>query len=66
MWSSTLSPEESREVYAIRLKKVVEEVSATSDVVEEVNNTCDVESLCKGFLKRIGDLVAKDGGRLPH
>ena len=26
----------------------------------------DVEGLCRGFMKRIDELVTAEGGRLPH
>ena len=46
--------EESREDYVVRLKAVC----------ADVNATCDVEALCRGFLKRIDQLVDQKGGRL--
>ena len=48
--------EESREAYVARLKTVC----------ADVNATCDVEALCRGFLKRVGQLVDQKGGRLAH
>ena len=48
--------EETRQAYTSRLKRIT----------EEINDTLDVEGLCRGFLKRIDELVDAQGGRLPH
>ena len=46
--------EETREQYNTRLK----------NVCEDVNSTCDVEGLCRAFMKRVNQLVERRGGRL--
>ena len=40
--------------------------SRLKQITEEINETLDVEGLCRGFMKRIGELVEAEGGRLPH
>ena len=46
--------EESRDAYATRLKRIV----------DEINKCHDVEGLCRGFVTRIDKLVDRKGGRL--
>ena len=46
--------EETRDQYATRLKTAC----------EDVNATCNVEGLCRGFMNRINQLVECQGGRL--
>ena len=48
--------EETREQYSSRLKQVV----------AEINETLDVEGLCRALPKRIEDLVATRGDRLSY
>ena len=45
--------EETREAFTARMR----------GIVQEVNASCDVEGLCYGFLKRLGDGAAL---RVPH
>ena len=46
--------EETREAFTARMR----------GIVQEVNASCDVEGLCYGFLKRLGELVERKGARL--
>ena len=46
--------EESREAFTARLKRVC----------DAINDSLDVEGLCRAFLPRIEKLVANKGGRL--
>ena len=36
------------------------------DCVKDINRTCDVDSLCRSFPKRLRDLQQRGGDRLPH
>ncbi len=46
--------EETREAFTARMR----------GIVQEVNASCDVEGLCYGFLKRLGELVERKCARL--
>ena len=46
--------EETREAFTARIR----------GIVQEVNASCDVEGLCRGFTKRLEELVEHKGGRL--
>ena len=48
--------EEARDAYITRLK----------EVVREINETLDVDGLCRALPKRIADLVVTEGDRLSH
>ena len=48
--------EKTRDAFITRLK----------DVVREVNETCDVDGLCRALPKRIAELVDAEGDRLSH
>jgi len=45
--------EESREAFTVRMR----------GIAQEVNAHCDVEGLCKGFVKRLKQVVELKGGR---
>ena len=45
--------EESREAFTVRMR----------GIAQEVNKHCDVEGLCKGFVKRLKQVVELKGGR---
>ena len=46
--------EETREAYATRLKRIC----------DEINDTLDVEGLCRSFLHSVAKLIDQEGGRL--
>ncbi len=45
--------EESREAFTVRMR----------GIAQEVNAHCDVEGFCKGFVKRLKQVVELKGGR---
>ena len=48
--------EESREAFTVRIR----------GIAQEVNAQCDVEGLCRGFVKRLEQVVDMKGGRTGH
>ena len=46
--------EETREAFKARMR----------GIAQEVNASCDVEGLCRGFVKRLEEVVELKGGRL--
>ena len=40
--------------------------SRLKGVVQEINDTLDVEGLCRGMPKRLQELVDTEGDRIPH
>ena len=60
LWSLILQlrmkPEETPEQFAARLK----------GIVQEINDTLNVEGLCRAFKQRVQKLVDRDGDRLSH
>ena len=48
--------EASREAFTVRIR----------GIAQEVNAQCDVEGLCRGFVKRLEQVVDMKGGRTGH
>ena len=52
----TMPWEETPEQFAMRLK----------EIVQEINDTLNVEGLCRAFKQRVQKLLDRDGDRISH